>query len=53
MILLIFVFFPSSECFQENKEIVMSRVLIYIFHVMYEEHFSVLLSSILVWVSNG
>ena len=23
--------FPSSECFQENEEIVMSRVLIYIF----------------------
>lgn len=45
--------FPSSECFQENEEIVMRRVLIYVFHVMYEGHFSVLLSSILVWILNG
>lgn len=45
--------FLSSECFQENEEIVMRRVLTCIFHVIYEEHFSVLLSSILVWILNG
>lgn len=39
LMILLFLSLPSSECFQENEEIVMSRVLISIFHVMHEEHF--------------